>query len=266
MREKNQKTLRNFSDQIIQQIQSIINFMFSSISLFRKRKIMISIISENIFSTSHLRVANKRTIKTIEKAIKDIRIANVRAKRVKTKKIEKIFEKDNAMINAQINNISEIIFEIATQNSNQNFFASINASQKKFEVDVSFIEKTIFSFNERNNEANQSSMNQMISYMILEILTNVNITKSFSENNFDSIRHIDSNAIIIDQQHKRSNYFSHGFSKKLKKNRDTSTFKIIKKLINFSIKRSRKSKWTQRFKTSIEDWLYCNTMCTRRKI
>ena len=184
----------------------------------------------------------------------------------KTKKIDKIFEKDNAMINAQINNISETIFEIAIQNSNQNSFASINASHKKFEIDVSFIEKIIFNFNEQDNEANQSSMNQMISYMIFEILTNVNITKSFSENNSDSIRHIDSNAIIIDQQHKRSNCFSHNFSKKLRKSRNISTFKIIKKFINFSIKRSRRLKWAQRFKTSIENWLYCNTMCTRRKI
>ena len=266
MKKKNQKTFRDFSDQIIQQIQSIINFMLSSISLFRKRKIMISIISENIFSTNHLRATNKRTIKTIEKAIKNIRIANAKAKKVKTKRIERIFEKDNAMINAQINNTSETIFEIATQNSNQNSLASINASQKRFEIDVSFIEKTTFNFNERNNRANQSSMNQMISYMIFEALTSVNITKSFSENNSDSIRHIDSNAIIIDQQHKRSNCFSHNFSKKLKKDRDTSTFKIIKKLINLSIKKSRKSRWAQRFKTSIEDWLYCNTMCTRRKI
>ena len=160
IRKKNQKTLRSLSDQITQQIQSIINSMLSqvtSILLSRKRKIMISIISENIFSTSHLRIANKRTIKTIEKAIKNIRIANARAKRIKTKKIERIFEKDNAMINAQINNdISEIIFEIATQNSNQTFLAIINASRKKFEIDVSFIEKIIFSFNERDtiNEAN----------------------------------------------------------------------------------------------------------------
>ena len=243
MKKKNQKSFRNFNDQIIQQIQSIINSMLSSVSLFRKRKIMISIISENIFSTSHLRATNKRTIKTIEKAIKNIRIANAKAKRVKTKKIERIFEKDNAMINAQINNdISEIIFEIATQNSNQNSLASINASQKKFEIDVSFIEKTTFSFNERDNRANQSSMNQMISYMIFEVLTSVNITKSFSENNFDSIRHIDSNAIIIDQQHRRSNSFSHNFSKKLRRDRNTSTFKIIKKFINFSIKKSQKSK------------------------
>ena len=240
--------------------------MLSSISLFRKRKIMISIISENIFSTSHLRATNKRTIKTIEKAIKNIRIANAKAKRVKTKEIERILEKNNAMINAQINNISETIFEIATQNSNQNSLASINASQKKFEIDVSFIEKIIFSFNERNNETNQSSMNQMISYMTFEILTNVNITKSFSENNSNSIRHIDSNTIIIDQQHRKSNCSSHNFSKKLRKDRDTSTLKIIKKLINSSIKRSRRSKWAQKCRTSIEDWLYCNTMCTRRKI
>ena len=244
MREKNQKTLRNFSDQIIQQIQSIINFMLSSISLFRKRKIMISIISENIFSTSYLRVASKKTIKTIEKAIENIRITNAKAKKVKTKKIEKILEKDNAMINAQINNdISEIIFEIATQNSNQNSLASINASQKKFEIDVSFIEKIIFSFNERNNETNQSSMNQMISYMTFEILTNVNITKSFFENSFDSIRQTQcSNAMIIDQQHRRLNCSSHNFSKKLRKDRNISTFKIIKKFINISIKKSRKSK------------------------
>ena len=206
IREKNKKTFRNFSDQIIQQIQSIINFMLSqitSISLSRKRKIMISIINENI-STSHRKIANKRTIKTIEKIIKNIRIANAKAKRIKTKKIEWIFEKDNAMINAQINNdISEIIFEIATQNSNQNSLASINASQKRFEIDVLFIEKIIFNFNEWNNEANQetnqSSMNQMISYMIFEILTNVNITKSFSENSSNSICQTqDSNAIIID--------------------------------------------------------------------
>ena len=177
---------------------------------------MISIINENIFSTSHLRIANKRTIKTIEKTIENIRIANAKAKRVKTKKIERIFEKDNAMINAQINNdISEIIFEIATQNSNQTFLAIINASRKKFEIDVSFIEKIISSFNERNtiNEANrktnQSSMNQMISYMIFEIVTNVNITKNFSENNSNSIRQTQcSNAIIIDQQYNRSNCFS----------------------------------------------------------
>ena len=242
MREKNQKTLRNFSDQIIQQIQSIINSMLSSISLFRKRKIMISIISENIFSTNHLRATNKRTIKIIEKTIKDIRITNARIKRVKTKKIERIFEKDNAMINAQINNISETIFEIATQNSNQNSLASINASQKRFEIDVLFIEKTTFSFNERDNRANQSSMNQIISYMIFEILTSVNITKSSSENNSDSTRHIDSNVIIIDQQHRRSNCSSHNFSKKLRKDKNTSTFKIIKKFINFSIKKSRKSR------------------------
>ena len=119
---------------------------------------MISIISENIFSTSHLRVANKRTMKTIKKAIENIRIANARAKKVKTKKIERIFEKDNAMINAQIN-IPETIFEIAIQNLNRDSLASINASQKKFEIDVSFNEKTIFSFNERNtiNEANQET-------------------------------------------------------------------------------------------------------------
>ena len=114
---KNQKTFRNFNDQIIQQIQSIINSMLSqitSISLSRKRKIMISIINEDI-STSHRKIADKKTIKTIEKAIKDIRITNAKATRVKTKKIERIFEKNNAMINAQINNdISEIIFEIAT--------------------------------------------------------------------------------------------------------------------------------------------------------
>ena len=255
MKEKNQKTFRNFSDQIIQQIQSIINFMLSSISLSRKRKIMISIISENIFSTSHLRIANKRTIKTIEKAIKNIRIANARTKKVKTKKIERILEKDNAMINAQINNdTSETIFEIAIQNSNQTSLAIINASRKKFEIDVSFIEKIIFSFNERNTinetnrKTNQSSMNQMISYMIFEIVTNVNITKSSSENSSNSIRQTQcSNAIIIDQQHRRSNCFSHKFSKKLRKNRDISTFKIIKKfvikkLINISTKRSRKSK------------------------
>ena len=218
------------------------------ISLSRKRKIMISIISENI-STNHRKVADKRTIKTIEKAIKNIRIANAKAKRVKTKKIERIFEKDNAMINAQINNdISEIIFEIATQNSNQTFLAIINASRKKFEIDVSFIEKIISSFNERNtiNEANrktnQSSINQMISFMILEALTSVNITKSFSENNSDSTRHIDSNAIVIDQQHRKSNCSSHHSSKKLKKDRDISTFKIIKKLINTSIKKLRKSR------------------------
>ena len=58
----------------------------------------------------------------------------------------------------------------------------------------------------------------MISYMILEIVTNVNITKSFSENSSNSIRQTQcSNAIIIDQQHRRSNCFSHNFSKKLKK-------------------------------------------------
>ena len=142
----------------------------TSIFLFRKRKIMISIINENIFTTSHLRIANKKTIKTIEKAIKNIRITNAKAKKIKSKKIEKIFVKDNAMINAQINNdISEIIFEIAIQNSNQIFLAIINASQKKFEIDVSFIEKIIFNFNERNTinkinrKTNQSSMNQMIS-------------------------------------------------------------------------------------------------------
>ena len=245
----------------------------TSISLFRKRKIMISIISEDI-STSYRKIADKRTIKTVEKAIKDIRITNAKAKKVKTKKIEKILEKDNAMINAQINNdISETIFEIATQNSNQIFLAIINASRKKFEIDVSFIEKIIFSFNERNtiNEANrktnQSSMNQMISYMTFEIVTSVNITKSFSENSSNSIRQTQcSNAIIIDQQHRKSNCSSHNFSKKLKRDRNISTFKIIKKLINISKKRSRKSKWAQRFKTSIENWLYCNTMCTRRKI
>ena len=224
--------------------------MLSSISLFRKRKIMISIISENIFSTSHLRVASKKTIKTIEKAIKNIRIANAKAKRIKTKRIERIFKKDNAMINAQINNdISEIIFEIAIQNSNQTFLAIINASRKKFEIDVSFIEKIIFSFNERNTinetnrKTNQSSMNQMISYMTFEIVTSVNITKSFSENNSNSIRQTqDSNAIVIDQQHRKSNCFSHNFSKKLKKDRDISTFKIIKKFIKISTKKSRKSK------------------------
>ena len=235
---------------------------------------MISIISENIFSTSHLKVANKKTIKIIEKTIKNIWITNAKAKKVKTKKIEKILEKDNAMINAQINNdISETIFEIATQNSNQISFAIINASRKKFEIDVSFIEKIIFSFNERNTinetnrKTNQSSMNQMISYMIFEIVTNVNITKSFSENNSNSIRQTqNSNAIIIDQQHKKSNCSSHNFSKKLKKNRNILTFKIIKKLIKISTKKSRKSRWAQRFKTSIENWLYCNTMCTRQKI
>ena len=274
MKEKNQKTLRDFSDQIIQQIQSIINFMLSSTPLFRKRKIMISIISENIFSTSHLRATSKRTIKTIEKAIKNIRIANAKAKKVKTKEIERILEKDNAMINAQINNdTSEIIFEIAIQNSNQISLAIINASRKKFEIDVSFIEKTIFSFNERNTinetnrKTNQSSMNQMISYMTLEIATSVNITKSFSEDSSNSIRQTQcSNAIVIDQQHRRSNCSSHNFSKKLKKNRDTSTFKVIKKLIKISTKKSRRSRWAQKFKTSIENWLYCNTMCTRQKI
>ena len=85
--------------------------------LFRKRKIMMTIINENIFSTSHLKIAKRRTIKTIEKTIKKIRITNAKAKRVKTKKIENFFEKDNAMINAQINNIYEIIFEITIQNS-----------------------------------------------------------------------------------------------------------------------------------------------------
>ena len=251
MREKNQKTLRDFSDQITPQIQSIINFMLSqvtSIFLFLKRKIMISIISKNIFSTNHLRVANKRTIKTIEKAIKNIRIANAKAKRVKTKKIERILEKNNAMINAQINNTSEIIFEIAIQNSNRNSLASINASQKEFEIDVSFIEKIIFSFNERdtinevNQKTNQSSMNQLISYMTLETLTNVNITKSFSADDSNSTHQTQcSNTIIIDQQHRRFNCFSHNFSKKLKKDKDISTFKIIKKLINIST-RSRKSR------------------------
>ena len=96
MKKKNQKTLRNFNDQIIQQIQSIINFMLSqvtSISLFRKRKIMISIISENIFSTSHLRIANKRTIKIIEKAIKDIRITNAKAKKSQNEENRKNFRK-----------------------------------------------------------------------------------------------------------------------------------------------------------------------------
>ena len=211
---------------------------------------MILIISENIFSTNHLRVANKKTIKTIEKTIENIRIANAKAKRVKTKKIEKILEKNNAMINAQINNdIFEIIFEIAIQNSNQTFFAIINASRKKFEIDVSFIEKIIFNFNERdtinetNRKTNQSSMNQMISYMIFEIVTNVNITKSSSKNSSNSIRQTqDSNAIIIDQQHRKSNCSSHNFLKKLKKNRNISTFKIIKKFIKISTKKSRKSK------------------------
>ena len=241
------------------------------ISLSRKRKIMISIISENI-STNHRKVADKRTIKTIEKAIKNIRIANAKAKKVKTKEIERILEKDNAMINAQINNdISETIFEIATQNSNQISFAIINASRKKFEIDVSFIEKIIFSFNERNTinetnrKTNQSSMNQMISYMTLEIATSVNITKSFSEDSSNSIRQTQcSNAIVIDQQHRRSNCSPHIFSKKLKNDRDISTLKIIKKFVT-SIKKSRK-RWIQRFKTSIKNWLYCNTMSTRRKI